>query len=88
MQATKEMVQKIESCLHNGQTLKSIANFLKKEAVKEHGSSRLKFPEHGFNIMYTTNSNYGQGLKNGYGAGLYAELKYTGFIQTVKLPMI
>jgi hypothetical protein len=88
MKATKEIVEKIESCLNNGQTLESVAKFLRKEALKDNGSARLKYPNHGFNLMYTTNENYAQGVKNGYGPGLYAELQLVGMVNTVKLPQI
>jgi hypothetical protein len=85
MKAPETVLSEIKSHLHNGQTIESVAEFLRKEAIKEGGAARLDYPKGGFSLMYTTNTNYGQGIKNGYGAGLYASLRCVGFCKTVKI---
>ena len=76
----------IESKLNNGQTLKSVYKYLLKN-IDSSGCSRLKYPEHGFELFYTSNPNYANGIKNGYGSGMYASLKYCGFSKTVKIQL-
>lgn len=85
MKASESILSEIKKHLHNGQTIESVNEFLRKQAIMEGGSARLDYPKGGFSLMYTTNTNYGQGIKNGYGAGLYASLNCVGFRKTVKI---
>lgn len=39
----------------------------------------------GFSVRYASNKNFCGGVNNGYGPGLYAKLRYTGFIKDIKL---
>lgn len=80
---TPELYNHIQERLNPGETMVGVLNALQKEA--EHGSSRRAYPQHGFSLMYTSNSNYAQGKKNGGGSGLYAVLYKVGMCKTVKL---
>jgi hypothetical protein len=85
MKASESIIQEIEKHLCNGHTIESLRKFLSIEALKNGGCADLTFKNGGFRIFYTSNTNYGNGAKNGYGAGLYASLKFTGYFKTVKL---
>jgi hypothetical protein len=48
-------------------------------------SDYLADKENGYSLFYTDNQNFCNGEKNGYGAGYYARLKFTGFTNDIKL---
>lgn len=55
----------------------------KKDRDGNHDSIKIKS---GISLVWIANPNYGQGVKNGFGAGLYAKLQMCGAgTQAVKL---
>jgi len=66
--------------------LKDIKKYLQ-ENCKKSGfgcSEYLKDKANGYLFFYTDNANFCQGKKNGFGAGLYARLKFCGYIKEIK----
>ena len=59
----------------------------KREILKtvKHGASDHFKSKNGYSIMYTDNTNFMQGEKNGGGKGFYAQLQHVGLSRTVKL---
>jgi len=69
-------------------TGKSIARLTKLAKAKKdrdgnHDSIKIKS---GLSLVWIANPNYGQGVRNGFGAGLYAKLQMCGTgTQSIKL---
>ena len=65
----------------------SFNQFRKKvlSTVSKDGSSDRFKSNNGYSVFYTTNDNYAQGIKNGYGRGLYVSLQYCGYSKQIKL---
>ncbi len=88
--ATKKQIadQIIANCKTNfGKTFAQVVKYLKNtEDFKTSGASYIiPITKCGHKIVITSNKNYCQGAKNGYGAGVYAVLQYTGVTKEVKI---
>ncbi len=51
----------------------------------EYGASKHFRSKNGYSLMYTSNDNYMNGVKNGGGAGFYAILYFVGMNRSIKL---
>lgn len=80
----EHIASNIESKLNNGQTLKTVYNYLLKNLDSD-GCASLKYPQHGFELVYISNPNFQQGATNGGGSGMYAKLQRVGMIKTIKI---
>ena len=69
----------------SGKSIPQLAKLAKqnKDCDGDHDQIKIKS---GISIVWIANKNYGQGVKNGFGAGLYAKLQMCGTAtQSVKL---
>jgi len=68
-------------------SLTEIKKDLKENCIKNGFgcSDYLKDNKNGFLLFYTENENFCNGIKNGFGAGFYARLKFCGFVKDIKL---